>query len=468
MKWNIFRKQHVKTYLGKDIKFSRTLSAFDLIAMGVGAVIGTGIFILPGTVAANTAGPGVSLSFLFAAIICALAGMCYAEFASSIPVAGSAYSYGNIIYGEFVGWLMGWALVLEYMLSVATVAAGWSSYFTSFIKPFGLQLPKALSGPFNPSKGVYFAVVGVAVIILIALLLAQGMKNSIKINNLAVVLKIAIILIFIFVGLQFIKPANYTPFLPYKMSGVIKGATTVFFAFLGFDVISSSAAEVKNPQKNMPIGIIGTLAVAVILYMGVSIVLTGMVNYTDLSVANPVSFALQYVHQNWIAELLALGAMLGMATMMLSMIYSSSRLIYAMARDGLLPHHLSKFDDKRNTPQIALIVVTIIIALGAAFFSVEQLTNLVSFGTLFAFTLVSFGILKLRKRTDITNDGFKVPGYPVIPIISGLFCIFMICQLNKDVFIMAGIWLVIGIVLYFAYGYNHSQLESKNAEVETE
>ena len=420
MKWNIFRKQHVKTYLGKDIKFSRTLSAFDLIAMGVGAVIGTGIFILPGTVAANTAGPGVSLSFLFAAIICALAGMCYAEFASSIPVAGSAYSYGNIIYGEFVGWLMGWALVLEYMLSVATVAAGWSSYFTSFIKPFGLQLPKALSGPFNPSKGVYFDVVGVAVIILIALLLAQGMKNSIKINNLA------------------------------------------------FDVISSSAAEVKNPQKNMPIGIIGTLAVAVILYMGVSIVLTGMVNYTDLNVANPVSFALQYVHQNWIAELLALGAMLGMATMMLSMIYSSSRLIYAMARDGLLPHHLSKFDDKRNTPQIALIVVTIIIALGAAFFSVEQLTNLVSFGTLFAFTLVSFGILKLRKRTDITNDGFKVPGYPVIPIISGLFCIFMICQLNKDVFIMAGIWLVIGIVLYFAYGYNHSQLESKNAEVETE
>lgn len=241
-----------------------------------------------------------------------------------------------------------------------------------------------------------------------------------------------------------------------------------FFAFLGFDVISSSAAEVKNPQKNMPIGIIGTLAVAVILYMGVSIVLTGMVNYTDLNVANPVSFALQYVHQNWIAELLALGAMLGMATMMLSMIYSSSRLIYAMARDGLLPHHLSKFDDKRNTPQIALVVVTIIIALGAAFFSVEQLTNLVSFGTLFAFTLVSFGILKLRKRTDITNDGFKVPGYPVIPVISGLFCIFMICQLNKDVFIMAGIWLVIGIILYFAYGYNHSQLESKNAEVETE
>lgn len=462
----IFRKQSVKTYLGEDIKFSRTLTAFDLIAMGVGAVIGTGIFILPGTVAATTAGPGVSLSFLVAAIICVLAGMCYAEFASSIPVAGSAYSYGNIIYGEFTGWMMGWALILEYMLAVATVAAGWSSYFASFIKPFGLSLPKAISGPFDPAHGVYFDFVAVAVVVVIALLLAQGMKSSIKINNIAVIIKIAIILIFIFVGLQFIKPSNYKPFLPYHFSGVIKGATTVFFAFLGFDVVSASAAEVKNPQKNMPLGIIGTLAVAVILYMGVSIVLTGMVHYTKLNVANPVAFALQYVHQNWVAELLSLGAMIGMATMMLTMIYSSSRLIYAMARDGLLPHHFSKFDKKHNTPQQSLFIVTVVIALGSAFFSVEQLTNLVSFGTLFAFTLVSFGILRLRKRTDIPNKGFKVPGYPVVPIISGLFCIFMMFQLNKDVFIMAAIWLVVGAIIYLVYGYHHSLLEEKNSKVE--
>lgn len=458
MKTHLFRKQNVKTYLGEDIKFSRTLTAFDLIAMGVGAVIGTGIFILPGTVAATTAGPGVSLSFLIAAIICVLAGMCYAEFASSIPVAGSAYSYGNIIYGESIGWLMGWALVLEYMLAVATVAAGWSSYFSSFIKPFGLSLPKAFSGPFDPAHGVYFDLTAVVIILLIALLLAQGIKSSIKINNLAVIIKIAIILIFIVVGLNFIKPANYHPFMPYHFSGVIKGATTVFFAFLGFDVVSASAAEVKKPQKNMQIGIIGTLAVAVILYMGVSIVLTGMVNYKQLDIANPVAFALQYVHQDWIAELLSLGAMVGMATMMLTMIYSSSRLIYAMARDGLLPHHFSKFDKKHNSPQISLLVVTIIIATGSAFFSVDQLTNLVSFGTLFAFTLVSFGILKLRKRTDIPNDGFKVPGYPVVPIISGLFCIFMMCQLNKDVYVMALIWLLIGIIIYITYGYHHSQL----------
>lgn len=461
MKLHIFRKQKITTYLGEDINFSRTLTAFDLMAMGIGAVIGTGIFILPGTVAATTAGPGVSLSFLVAAVICVLAGMCYAEFASSIPVAGSAYSYGNIIYGEFIGWLMGWALILEYMLAVATVAAGWSSYFTAFIKPFGIKLPKAVPGPFNPKQGVYFDLIAVVAIFLIALLLAQGMKSSIKINNTAVIIKITIILIFIFVGLNFIKPSNYHPFLPYKMAGVFKGATTVFFAFLGFDVVSSSAAEVKKPQKNMPLGIIGTLAVAVILYMGVSLVLTGIVNYTKLDIANPVAFALQYVHQDWLAELLSLGAIVGMASMMLTMIYSSSRLIYAMARDGLLPHVFSKIDAKHHTPQLALLVVTIVIALGAAFFSVDQLTNLVSFGTLFAFTLVSFGIIRLRSRTDIKNVGFKVPGYPYVPVVSGLCCIFMIFQLNTDVFIMAGIWLIIGIIIYFVYGYHHSQLESK-------
>ena len=458
MRFNIFRKQSIQNYLGKDIKFAKTMNAVDLMSLGVGAVIGTGIFILPGTVAATLAGPGVSLSFVVAAIVCALAGMCYAEFASAIPVAGSAYSYGNIVYGEFAGWIIGWALILEYMLSVATVAAGWSSYFSSFISPFGLKIPHAVSGPMDLSHGVYFDLVSVLIILLISILLSRGMKNSIKINIVAVFIKIAIILIFIFAGLHFIKPANYHPFLPYHFSGVIKGATTVFFAFLGFDVVSSSAAEVKNPKKNMPLGIIGTLAIAALLYFGVSIVLTGMVNYTKLNVSNPVAFALQYVHQNWVAEFLSFGAMLGMATMMLTMIYSSSRLIYAMARDGLLPTTFSKLDKKHNSPQNALVVVTII-ALGAAFFSVDQLANLVNFGTLFAFTLVSFGILKLRKRTDITNDGFKVPGYPYLPIISSLICIFMICHLSSEVYLMAVIWLVIGTVIYFVYGYHHSQLD---------
>lgn len=458
MRLNIFRKPDLSAYLNQDEKLSRSISVFGLIAMGVGAVIGTGIFILPGTVAATTAGPGVSLSFLLAAITCALSGMCYAEFASSLPVAGSAFAYGNVIYGEIIGWLMGWALVLEYMLSVSTVAAGWSSYFSSFIGTFGLKIPKQFSGPFDPQHGVYFDLTAVLIIVLIAILLSRGLNSSVKINNFAVAIKIAIILIFIVVGLNFIKPSNYHPFLPYHFSGVIKGSTTVFFAFLGFDVISSSAAEVKKPQKNMPIGIIGTLAVAVILYMGVSLVLTGMVNYTKLDIANPVAYALFYVHQDWVAQLLSLGAMIGMATMMLTMIYSSSRLIYAMTRDGLLPHYFSKISEKNSTPQLALLAVTVIIASSSAFFSVEQLTNLVSFGTLFAFTLVSFGIIPLRKITTLNHDGFKVPGYPVIPIISGVICLFMIFQLNSEVFIMAAIWLTIGIIIYFTYGYKHSRM----------
>lgn len=456
----IFRKPQLSTYLKLDHKMTRSLSSMDLLAMGVGAVIGTGIFILPGSVAATTAGPAVSISFLVAAFICILAGMCYAEFASTFPIAGSAYSYGSIIYGEGIGWLMGWALVLEYMLAVATVAAGWSSYFASFIKHFGISLPLALSGPFNPTKGTYFDIVAVVVILLLAFLLSQGLKSSVAINNLAVLIKVAIIVIFIVVGLHFIKPENYVPFMPYHFSGVIKGSTTVFFAFLGFDVVSASAAEVKNPQKNMQIGIIGTLLVAVVLYSGVSLVLTGMVNYTKLNLANPVAFALEYVHQDWLAELLSIGAMIGMATMMLTMIYSSSRLIYAMARDGLLPKVFGKLDQKHHSPQNALLVVTFIISCGAAFFSVDQLTNLVSFGTLFAFCLVSFGILKLRTYSLNTLDGFKVPGYRIVPIVSGLFCLFMITQLNHDVYLMAGIWLIIGIMLYLFYGYRHSELSN--------
>ncbi len=459
MKLNLLRKQSVSNYLHKDIKFHKSMNAVDLISIGVGAVIGTGIFILPGTVAANSAGPGVSLSFVIAAVVCALAGMCYAEFASAIPVAGSAYSYGSVIYGEFIGWMIGWALILEYMLAVATVASGWSAYFTSFIRPFGLKIPRAVSGPMNLSHGVYFDLVSLVIILLISLLLSQGMRNSIKVNVIAVFVKIAIILIFIFAGLQFIKPANYHPFLPYHFAGVIKGATTVFFAFLGFDVVSASAAEVKNPRKNMPLGIIGTLLIAAVLYVSVSVVLTGMVNYTKLDVSNPVAFALEYVHQNWIAQLLSFGAMLGMATMMLTTIYSSSRLIYAMARDGLLPKIFSKLDHKHNSPQNSLLVVTIIIACCASLFSVDQLANLVNFGTLFAFIWVSFGILRLRRRKDIFNDGFKVPGYPYVPLLSGIICIVMICHLSMDVYLMAGIWLVIGVIIYFVYGYRHSQLE---------
>lgn len=459
---NIFRKESLDRYLGADKLFVKTMNARDLMAIGIGTVIGTGIFILPGTIAAKQAGPGVSLSFLLSAIVCAFAAMCYAEFASALPVAGSAYSYGNVVFGEFFGWLLGWALILEYMLAVASVSTGWAAYFNSFIESFGLKIPHALSGPFDPAHGTYINIVAVVIVLLITVMLSRGLQSSVRVNNIAVVIKVAIILIFIVAGLFFIKPKNYHPFLPYHMSGVIHGATIGFFAYLGFDCVSSSAAEVKNPKRNMPLGIIGTLGIVTLLYMGVAIVLTGMVKYTRLDVANPVSYALQLVHQNWLAELLSIGALIGMFTMMVAMIYSSSRLIYAIGRDGLLPAFLGKLDKKSHSPQVALWIVAVIIAAMGGLVSLDQLTSLVNIGTLFAFTLVSFGIIPLRRRKDIGNrGGFKVPLYPFIPILSGLLCLAMMTQLQLETYIGAGIWFTLGIIIYFTYGYWHSKLNDK-------
>ena len=459
---NIFRKESLDRYLGADKLFVKTMNARDLMAIGIGTVIGTGIFILPGTIAAKQAGPGVSLSFLLSAIVCAFAAMCYAEFASALPVAGSAYSYGNVVFGEFFGWLLGWALILEYMLAVASVSTGWAAYFNSFIESFGLKIPHALSGPFDPTHGTYINIVAVVIVLLITVMLSRGLQSSVRVNNIAVVIKVAIILIFIVAGLFFIKPKNYHPFLPYHMSGVIHGATIGFFAYLGFDCVSSSAAEVKNPKRNMPLGIIGTLGIVTLLYMGVAIVLTGMVKYTRLDVANPVSYALQLVHQNWLAELLSIGALIGMFTMMVAMIYSSSRLIYAIGRDGLLPAFLGKLDKKSHSPQVALWIVAVIIATMGGLVLLDQLTSLVNIGTLFAFTLVSFGIIPLRRRKDIGNrGGFKVPLYPFIPILSGLLCLAMMTQLQLETYIGAGIWFTLGIIIYFTYGYWHSKLNDK-------
>jgi APA family basic amino acid/polyamine antiporter len=462
MSSKLFRKESLDRYLERDNRFSKTLSAFDLIALGVGAVIGTGIFILPGTVAATTSGPGIILSFLGSAVVCALAAMCYAEFSSALPVAGSAYSYGNVVMGEIVGWILGWALILEYMLAVAAVSTGWAAYFNSFIEGFGLHVPKAIAGSFDPAHGTYFNLVAILIVLVISFLLSRGMSTSMRINNWAVVIKIAIILIFILVGMFYIKPSNWHPFLPYKMHGVFQGAALVFFAYLGFDAVSSSAAEVKDAKKNMPIGIIGTLIVATVLYMAVSVVLTGMVKYTHLDVANPVAFALQFAKLNWVAGLISIGALIGMFTMMVTMIYSSSRLVYSIGRDGLLPSFLDKVNTKHKIPQNALITVTIIIALMGGLVPLDQLTSLVNIGTLLAFTFVSFGIIPLRHRTDIKNEGgFKVPWYPVLPIISGIACLLMLTQLKMETWIGAGIWFLIGIILYFSYGYSHSKLNQQ-------
>ncbi|KZU14691.1 amino acid permease [Lactiplantibacillus argentoratensis] len=454
----IFQKEDLERYLQKDSHFERTLSAIDLIALGIGAVIGTGIFILPGTVAATKAGPGIILSFVLAAIVCAVAAMCYAEFASVLPIAGSAYSYGNIVYGEMIGWIIGWALVLEYVLAVATVAVGWAAYFNSFIAGFGLKLPKAITGSFDPAHGTYINVVAILIVCLIAWIIDTGLKTSIRLNNIIVVVKLAIIVLFLLVGSFYVKPSNWTPFAPFGGTGILKGAAVVFFAYLGFDAVSSSAAEVKNAKRNMPIGIIGTLVICTIFYILVSGVLTGMVSYKQLNVDDAVAFALQLVHQNFVAGIISIGALAGMFTMMVTMIYSSSRLLYSIGRDGLLPRFLGKID-KHHAPKNAMLTVTIVISILAGLIPLDQLANLVNIGTLIAFAFVSFGILLLRRNPKLNAiKGFRVPLYPVLPIISGLLCLFMMTQLSMETWLASLAWFVLGLVIYFSYGIRHSRM----------
>ncbi|WP_436645070.1 amino acid permease [Latilactobacillus sakei] len=455
----LFRKESLERYLQQDQRLAKTLTAKDLIALGVGAVIGTGIFILPGTIAALHSGPAITLSFMIAAVVCAVAAMCYAEFSSALPVAGSAYSYGNIIFGELIGWLLGWALFLEYMLSVAAVSTGWSAYFVSFIEGFGVHIPKAITGSFNPAQGTYVNLFAVLIVLLISALLMTGTRSSTRINNLMVMIKIGVVLLFLVVGIFYVKSSNWQPFMPFGVSGVFKGASLVFFAYLGFDCVSASAAEVKNPQKNLPIGIIGTLVICTLLYILVAFVLTGMVSYRELNVANPVAFALQVVHQKWFAGLLSLGALAGMFTMMLTMTYSSSRLVYSIGRDGLLPKMLGKIEPRHQTPINSVRVVTVIIATLGGLVSLDQLTNLVNIGTLIAFFFMSIGVIPLRKRKDIPNkDGFKVPLYPWLPLLSGLLCLFMLFELPAVTWLAAGVWFILGLIIYFSYGLKHSRL----------
>ena len=457
----IFQKENLDRYLKADGHFERTLSAVDLIALGIGAVIGTGIFILPGTVAATTAGPGIILSFVIAAVVCAVAAMCYAEFSSVLPVAGSAYSYGNIVYGELVGWITGWALVLEYVLAVATVSVGWAAYFNSFIAGFGLRLPKAITGSFDPAHGTYINLVAIIIVCLIAWIIDEGLKTSIRLNNIIVVLKLAIIIMFLLVGSFYVKPSNWTPFAPFGVHGIFKGAAVVFFAYLGFDAVSSSAAEVKNAKRNMPIGIIGTLVICTIFYIMVAAVLTGMTSYKLLNVDDAVTFALQLVHQNFIAGIVSIGALAGMFTMMVTTIYSSSRLLYSIGRDGLLPSFLGKID-KNHTPKHAMVTVTIVISILGGLIPLGQLANLVNIGTLIAFTFVSFGIILLRRNPKLNQiKGFRVPFYPYLPIISGLLCIFMMTQLSLETWATSLIWFVLGLIIYFSYGIRHSKMNQQ-------
>ena len=456
----LFRRKKIEELLQNKgtIQLKKTLGAFDLILLGVGAIVGTGIFILPGTVAATHAGPGIVFSFIIAAIVCAFAGMCYSEFASSVPVTGSAYTYGYIVFGEIIAWLVGWALLLEYGLAVAAVATGWSSYLNSLLAGFHIVLPQAISGAFNPAAGTYINVPAILIIFATAFLLTLGIKESTRFNSWMVFLKVAVILLFIGVGVFYVKPTNWEPFLPFGISGVFSGAALVFFAYLGFDAVSSAAEEVKNPQRNMPIGIIGSLLICTVLYVAVSMVLTGIVPYQALNVSDPVSYVMQIVHQDWIAGIISLGAVVGMMTVILVMSYGGTRLLYALGRDGLLPKSMAELSPKFKTPVKNTWMFALLVAFCAGFVPLSKLAELVNMGTLVAFTIVSIGVVYLRKNKNIPSGGFKVPFFPVLPILSFLLCLFLISQLSVLTWIACSIWFIIGLIVYLVYGRKHSEM----------
>ncbi|MEK4627712.1 MAG: amino acid permease [Solibacillus sp.] len=460
---NLFRKKPINDLLLNEgrVALAKTLGPFDLILLGVGAIVGTGIFILPGTVSAQHAGPGIVFSFVVAAIVCALAAMCYSEFASTVPVTGSAYSYSYIVFGEIIAWLVGWSLLLEYGLATAAVATGWSGYFVSLLEGFNIHLPVALTGAYNPENGTFINIPAIFIIFAMGYLLILGMKESTRFNAIMVTVKILVVLLFILVGMFYVKPENWTPFLPFGMGGVFTGAALVFFAYLGFDAVSSAAEEVKNPQRNMPIGIIGSLLICTILYVAVSLVLTGIVPYTQLNVADPVAFAMQVINQGWIAGIISLGAVVGMMTVILVMMYGGTRLLVAFGRDGLMPKVMTEISPKRKTPVKNTVIFTIITSFFAGFIPLGTLAELVNMGTLIAFIFVSAGIIYLRKNENLPKGGFKVPFYPVLPIISLLLCIFLISQLSFHTWIACGIWFIIGMFIYFTYGKKHSELSKK-------
>ncbi|MCY8449712.1 amino acid permease [Bacillus spizizenii] len=457
---SLFRKKPLETLSAqsKSKSLARTLSAFDLTLLGIGCVIGTGIFVITGTVAATGAGPALIISFILAGLACALAAFCYAEFSSSIPISGSVYSYSYVTLGELLAFLIGWDLMLEYVIALSAVATGWSSYFQSLLAGFNLHIPAALTGAPGSTPGAVFNLPAAVIILIITAIVSRGVKESTRFNNVIVLMKIGIILLFIIVGIGYVKPDNWSPFMPFGMKGVIVSAATVFFAYLGFDAVSNASEEVKNPQKNMPVGIISALAVCTVLYITVSLVLTGMMPYTKLNVGDPVSFALKFVDQDAVAGIISVGAIIGITTVMLALLYAQVRLTFAMSRDGLLPGLFAKVHPSFKTPFRNTWLTGIVAAGIAGFINLGTLAHLVNMGTLAAFTVISIAVIVLRKKYPEIKASFRVPFVPVVPIISAGICLWFMYSLPGVTWLSFVIWIAGGALVYFLYSRKHSLL----------
>ncbi|MZP30136.1 amino acid permease [Heliobacterium undosum] len=445
---------------------NKTLGAFDLTLLGIGAIIGTGIFVLTGIAAAEHAGPALVLSFVLAGLACGFAALAYAEFAALCPVSGSAYTYSYATLGEFMAWLIGWALILEYGLASSAVSIGWSAYFVKLIEGLGFHLPAALVNP--PAGGGIINLPAVIIVLIVTTLLSIGIRESARVNNIMVFIKMAVVLLFIGVGVWYVKPANWSPFMPYGVSGIWSGAAIVFFAYIGFDAVSTAAEEVKNPQRDLPIGIVSSLAICTVLYIIVSAILTGIVPYSQFKgVSAPVALAMQVAGQNWVAGFVSIGAIAGITTVLLVMMFGQTRVFFAMSRDGLLPPFFSKVHPRFATPFVSTWLTGLIVAFVAGFVPIGIVAEMVNLGTLSAFVFVSIGVILLRRQRPELKRPFRCPGVPFTPSLAVLFCTFLMGSLPWITWKLFLIWMSAGIVVYFLYGYSHSKIAAPAGKANT-
>ncbi|MFC4063161.1 amino acid permease [Planomonospora corallina] len=472
-------EQSIRDTEAPEHRLKKDLSALDLTVFGIGVIVGTGIFVLTGQVARNLAGPAVALSFVVAAVACGLAALCYAEFASTVPVAGSAYTFAFATLGEFPAWVIGWDLVLEMMLGSAVVAVGWSGYLTSLLASMGLHLPPALAG-----EDPVFNLPAALVVLALTAVLVAGIKLSSRLNLVVVTIKVAVILLVIVAGLFFVRAANYTPFIPpaeatpavgglsapliqvlfgitpvaYGVIGIFSAAAIVFFAYIGFDVVATAAEETRNPQRDLPIGIIASLAVCTALYVAVSVVVVGMQPYRELSVQAPLADAFKAVGQTWAASLISIGALAGLTTVVMILMLGMSRVMFAMCRDNLLPRGLATVHPRYGTPYRITVLLGAVVAVLAGLVPLAEIAELVNIGTLFAFVVVSLAVVVLRRTRPDLPRSFRTPLVPLVPILSVLSCVYLMLNLPVETWVRFVAWMVLGVVVYFAYGRRHSVL----------
>lgn len=502
---SLFRRKSVTSLIAESENehgFKRALGPVNLVTLGIGAIIGAGIFVLSGQAAAQYAGPAIVLSFIISGIGCALAGLCYAEFASMLPMSGSAYTYAYSTMGEIIAWIIGWDLVLEYLFAASTVAVGWSGYTMSFFHDLGINLPVEYTAALGTKlvllpkegwqvitdqlmtalnqQGINIAhlpqttaivnLPAILIVIAVSVLLVVGIKESAKFNNAMVVIKVSVILLLIVLGFSFVSSDNWDPFIPentgkwgeYGLSGIFRGAGVIFFAYIGFDAVSTAAQEAKNPKRDMPIAILGSLTISTILYILVSLVLTGLVSYTMLNVSDPIAVAVNAMGESmfWLRPIIKIAAIAGLSSVVLVLLMGQPRIFYSMSKDGLLPPTFSKIHPKFKTPYLSSIFSCLLACILAGFVPMSIISQLVSIGTLFAFVVVSIGIVILRKSQPDAPRAFKTPLVPALPIIGSIICFAQMIALPGIAWVCFLTWLCIGLIVYFAYGKKNSKLQS--------